>query len=63
MLCSQVFVLEKADNEAVFEEALKEEGSFNASDSTDKRAVFLRAVPSGSCRNLQECDSTVHNNA
>lgn len=49
------FVLEKADNEGGFEEALEE--GFNASD---KRAVFLRAVSSGSCRNLRGCDSTTH---
>lgn len=62
-LCSPGFVLEKADNEAVFEEALKEESCFNASDCTGKGAVLLRAMPSGSCRNLQGCDLTAHDDA
>lgn len=56
MLCSPAFVLEKADTEAVFEEALGEEKGINASDSTEKRGVFLRSVSSGSCRHLQGCD-------
>lgn len=56
-------MLEKANNDTDFEEALKEEKCFNASDSTDKRAVFLKAVPSGSSRNPQGCDLTTHDEA
>ena len=56
MLCSPAFVFEKADSEAAFEGALEKEKGLNALDSTEKRAVFLRAASSGSCRNLQGCD-------
>lgn len=40
-------MFEKADNEAAFEEALKEEKGFNASDSADASCVFKRHAQQG----------------